>query len=162
EVPSHVDHSLTVCERLLTILPEGNARMGPDGLQQHGDGLCDGPVIAPHVKPAQEVQRVGDLDACGIKGRSVDGLHRIESSGCDRAVAIDLLQKNKKGLIAEREKGTAQRGKALELVIGPLDRRDGITERDDLFAIMERTPADKDMGYAPCLQSTDVGPCDVA
>jgi hypothetical protein len=72
------------------------------------------------------------------------------------------LPKNKKGLIAEREEGTAQRGKDLELVIGPLDRRDGITERDDLFAIMERTPADKDMGYAPCLQSTDVGPCDIA
>jgi hypothetical protein len=49
EVPGHVDHSLTVCERLLTILPEGNARMGPDGLQQHGDGLRDGPVIAPRV-----------------------------------------------------------------------------------------------------------------
>jgi hypothetical protein len=119
EVPGHVDQPLTVRQRLLAVLPEGNAGMSPDGLQQHGDGLRDGPAVTPSVKPAQEVQRVGDLDACGIKGRAVDGLHRIEAPGREGAIAIDLLPKNEKGLIAQREEGTAQRGKDFEFVIDP-------------------------------------------
>jgi hypothetical protein len=51
----HVDQSLTVRERLLTVLPEGDAGMGADGLEQQSDGLRDGPAVAAHVKPAQQL-----------------------------------------------------------------------------------------------------------
>ena len=160
-MPRHVDQPLTVRERLLTVLPEGDAGMGADGLQQHGDGLRDGPAVAPHVKPPQELQRVGDLDAGAMESCPVDGSHRVEVPGRERAVAIDLLPKHEQRLIAQREEGSAQRRKDLELVIGPLDRGDGVAQRDDLFAIMERTSPDQDVGYAPRFQRTNIGSRDV-
>ena len=135
--------------------------MGAHGLQQHGDGLRDGPAVAPHVEPAQELQRVGDLGARRIKCCAVDRSHRVQVSDRERAVAIDLLPKREQRLVAEREERAAQRGEDLELVIGPLDRRDGVAQRDDLFAIMERTAADEDVGYAPRFERADVGPRDV-
>ena len=161
EVPRHVDQPLTVRERLLAGRPEGDAGMGADGLEQHGDGLGDGPAVAPHVEPAQQLQRVGDLGARGIKCCAVDGSHRIQVPDRERAVAIDLLPKREQRLVAQREERAAQRRKDLELVIGPLDRRERVAQRDDLFAIMERTPTDQDVGYAPRLERADVRPRDV-
>ena len=63
EMPRHVDQPLAVGERLLAGRPERDAGMCAHGLQQHGDGLSDRAVVAPDVKPPQELQRVGDLDA---------------------------------------------------------------------------------------------------
>jgi len=49
----HVDQPLTVCERLLAVLPEGDPGMRPHGLQQSRDGLRDGRAVAAHMEPAR-------------------------------------------------------------------------------------------------------------
>ena len=96
-----------------------------------------------------------------IESGPVDRAHRIEAAGLERAVAVDMLPKSKEGLVAQREERPAQRGKDLQLVIGPFDRGEGVAKRDDLLAIMERAPTDKDVRDAPRFQRTDVGPRDV-
>ena len=75
--------------------------------------------------------------------------------------AVDILPKGKERLVAEREERPAQRGKDLQLVIGPFDRGESIAESDDLLAIMERAPTHENVGDAPGFQRTDVGPRDV-
>jgi hypothetical protein len=54
-VSGRINQPLTIGERLLTILPEGDASVCPDGLQKHRERLCNRPVVAPYVKPAQEI-----------------------------------------------------------------------------------------------------------
>src|SRR5262245_27986831 len=123
--------------------------MGPDGLEQHGDGLCDRPAVAAGVKPAQDIERVGDLRARGIKCCAIYGSRRVQVSDRDRAVAIDPLAESEQRLVAQCEEWAAQRGKYLELVVRPLDRGDGVAQRHHLFAIMERPAADQDVRHAP-------------
>ena len=72
EMPRHVDQPLTVGERLLTVRPESDAGMRPYGFQQHGNGLGDRAVVAPHMKPSQKLQGVGDVDGRRIKSCPVD------------------------------------------------------------------------------------------
>ena len=82
------------------------------------------------MQPAQELQRVGDLDAfAGSKcGRSMGSTGFRCRIPCGRAVAFGLLSERKQHFIAQGEEGTAHCDKDLELVIGPLDRRDGATQ----------------------------------
>src|SRR5262249_48147172 len=63
--------------------------------------------------------------------------------------------------VAEGQEGAAQCGKYLELVVRPLNRSDGVAQRHDLFAIVERTAADQDVGYAPRLKRAHVWPRNV-
>jgi hypothetical protein len=55
------------------------------------------------MQPAQELQRVGDFDACRIKCRPVNGSCRVQ--GPERAAGIDLLPEREQRLIAEGEEG---------------------------------------------------------
>jgi hypothetical protein len=61
------------------------------------------------MKPPQYFQGVRDLKAQRIKRLALDWLHRIDAPKFQRAVAIDLLSENEKGLIAEREEWPSQR-----------------------------------------------------
>jgi hypothetical protein len=88
-------------------LNAGDPGMCSHGLQQPRDGLRDGPAVAAHMEPAQELQRVGNLDARQIKCGAIDAAHRVQVSDRERAVAIDLLPDRDQCLIAEREEGPA-------------------------------------------------------
>jgi hypothetical protein len=80
KMPSHVDQSLTIRERLLTIWPESNAGMGADSLEQIGDCLGDRPIIAPNVKAFEDPERVSDIDRCSIERRAIEIVHRIQTA----------------------------------------------------------------------------------
>jgi hypothetical protein len=77
EAARHVNKPLTICQRLLAVLPERHPGMGPHAVQQCGDRFGDRTVVAPAVEPAQEVKRVGDLQACRIERFAIDGQYRI-------------------------------------------------------------------------------------
>ena len=107
-MPRHVDQPLAVGEGLLAGRPESDAGMRPHGFQQHGDGLGNRAVVAPDVKPPQELQGVGDLDGGRIKSCPVDGVRRIEAASLQSAVTVGILPKSKEGLVAEREERPVQ------------------------------------------------------
>jgi hypothetical protein len=65
---------------------------------------------------------------------------------------------NEKRLVAEREERSSERRENLQFVVGPLDRRHGVAERDDLLSVMEGPPTDEDVRYATSFQRTDIGP----
>ena len=78
-----------------------------------------------------------------------------------RAIGIEILPEGEERVVAEREERTAQRGKDPEFVIRPFDGGEGIAQRDDLLAIVERATADQHVRNAPRLERADVGPGDV-
>ena len=162
EAPRHVDQPQAVGERLLAGRPKRDAGVRAHGFEQHGDRLGDRAVVAPDVKPPQELQRVGDLDARQDRAQSgrsacIGWRRRVFSS----AVDVDILPESEERLVAEREERPAQRRKDPELVVGPFDRGEGVAQRDDLLAIVERAPAHEHVRDAPRLQRADVGPRDV-
>ena len=158
EAAGHVNEPLTVCQRLFTVLPERHTGVGPHCVQQFGNGFSNRTVVAPDVKPAEKVECIGDLQASRIERFAVDGLHWIQVPNGERAIHITPVPINEKRLVAKREEWPSESGEHLEFVIGPLDRRDRIAERDDLLSIMEGPPANEDVRYAARLQRTDVGP----
>jgi hypothetical protein len=155
-MPRHVDEPLAIRQGLLAILPERDAGVRPDSLQERGNGLCDRPPVPPYVKPTQKIECVGDLGGSGIELRPIDPVHRVETADGERTVAIDPLPIQQKSLVAQRKERTAQRREDLELIVGPFDCREGVSERDDFLAVMERTAADENVGYAARFERPDV------
>jgi hypothetical protein len=56
-----------------------------------------------------------------------------------------LSPENEESLIANREKWTSKRREHLQLIVGPLDCGEGVSKRDDFFAIVKGAPTDKNV-----------------
>jgi hypothetical protein len=72
------------------------------------------------------------------------------------------LPEEEQRFVVQREERAAQRRKDTELVVGPFDRGERGAQRDNLFAVVKRSPADEDMRDAPSFEGTDVAARDVA
>ena len=110
-------------------------------------------MVAPDVKESQDFERVGDLDRCRIERRAIDRAHRIEAAGLEVAIVAHLLPENEESLIANSEEWASKRREHLQLIVGPLDRGEGVSKRDDFLAIVKGAPTDKNVRNASRLQA---------
>ena len=69
----------------------------------------------------------------------------------------EALAKREQRAVAEREERTAQRREDGELVLRPLDRRERVAQRLDLFAPVERAAADQHVRQVARLERAHVG-----
>ena len=89
-------------------------------------------------------------------------MHRIEAAGFEVAAVAHLLPKNEESLVANREKWASKRREHLQLIVRPLDCREGVSKRDDFLAVMKGAPTDKDVRKASRLKRADIGSRDVS
>ena len=161
EATREVNDPRAIGERLLASCPKRDASMSAHALKQHRDRLRNGPVIAPCMKLCQQIESVCNFLRILIKLFPIDRMHRVQPPRTQSAVGIHILPVGEKCVVTKGKEGSPQRGKDPELVIGPLDGRERIAKRDDLFPGMEGTTTDQDMRNAPRLKSTNIGPGDV-
>ena len=72
-----------------------------------------------------------------------------------------MLPENEESLIANREKWTSKRREHLQIIVGPLDCGEGVSKRDDFFAIVKGAPTDKNVRNSSQLYRSDIGSRDI-
>src|SRR6266566_4117559 len=136
--------------------------MSAHRVQQHQNRLCDWTVVAPDMEPAQQGKGIGDVLGGGVELTAVNRMHRMQSADPQLAIRAKALAIGEKGVIAEREHRSTQGGIDPQLVVRPLDCREGVAQRDDLLAIVKRAAADENVRDASRLERADIGPGDVS
>ena len=120
------------------------------------------------MQPLQQPQRLGDRPQVRNLVRRVlveDLRHakRMEDAAGEPLVrrAAEMVRPLEQLLVPNRKERSTQRRKHRQLIVRPLDRGERGAQGLDLFALVERAPADQDVRDAARLERLDVGARDV-
>ena len=128
--------------------------MRSQGGQETGERLGDRTVVPPGVEPREDGERTGHL----LVGAD-EIVDRLRAKGVKSVKTVSVGEQS---VVPEGEERSSERREDPQLVVGPLDRAQGVAQGEHLFALVEGAPPHEDVRKSahlvgPLTHSTRLG-----